>query len=181
MLDRARRLAEVENLEGQMEFQRVLPGHFPFRDAQFDVVFSKDAFVHIADKALLFSEMFRVLAPGGNCIFSDWCCGPVPHSEEMEQFLENGMHFSMATMEENRSYLERAGFRNIFTKDRNSWFEEFAAREFKAIAGAKRERFICDVGQDATDRLIAAAKRRAVIAEQGHLRPTHFRASKSGA
>ncbi len=178
VLDRAQHLAAASKLEKQVSFQQVSPGRLPFPDAQFDVVFSKDAFVHIADKALLFAEMFRVLTPGGQCVFSDWCRGTPPYSVEMEQFLDNGMNFTMATMEENRGYLKRAGFRNISARDRNAWFAELAAQEFKAAAGPRRARFVCDVGLEAADGLTAAAKRRAVIADQGHLRPAHFRAVK---
>ena len=178
VIDRARSLAAAQKLEKQTDFQRVSPGQLPFANAQFDVVFSKDAFVHIEDKALLFAEMFRVLIPGGLCVFSDWCCGTPPYSQDMEQFLENGMNFTMASMEENCSSLKAAGFQNVSAKDRNAWFVEFAEQELIAAIGARRARFVGDVGLHEADRLTAAAKRRAVIADQGHLRPAHFRASK---
>ncbi|MEO9876950.1 MAG: class I SAM-dependent methyltransferase [Anderseniella sp.] len=178
VLDRARTLVQAEELEQQIDFRRVAPGHLPFPDAHFDVVFSKDTFVHIADKTLLFAEIFRVLKPGGRCVFSDWCCSPPPYSEEMQQFFNNGMNFTMATLEENCSHLERAGFNAISGTDRNAWFAVFAAQEVKTAAGAERARLVSAIGADAADSLTAAARRRAVIADQGHLRPTHFRAAK---
>lgn len=178
VLDRAGILAQAEQLEKRVNFHRVAPGPLPFPDAHFDVVFSKDTFVHIADKALLFAEMFRVLKPGGSCVFSDWCCSPPPYSEEMQQFFNNGMNFTMATLEENRSHLEHAGFNAIAAKDRNAWFAVFAAQEVKAATGAERARLVSAVGAEVADSLTAAARRRAVIDDQGHLRPTHFRAGK---
>lgn len=176
VLDRAASLAKAEKLENKMDFQRVAAGPLPFPDACFDVVFSKDTFVHIADKVLLFAEMFRVLKPGGCCVFSDWCCSPPPYSEEMQQFFNNGMNFTMATLRENCSYLERAGFVNVSAKDRNTWFAVFAAQEVRSATGAERARMVSAVGEETADSLTAAAKRRAVIAGQGHLRPAHFRA-----
>ena len=178
VIERARDFAKANALKNKVEFQCVSPGPLSFPDAHFDVIFSKDAFVHIADKSLLFAEAYRVLKPGGWCVFSDWCCSEPPYSEEMEQFFDNGMHFSMATIRENIHYLERSGFQNISNRDRNDWFAEFAAREFRAAAGPRRARIISEVGLEAARRLTAAAKRRAIIAEQGHLRPTHFRARK---
>lgn len=176
VLDRAETLARAELLEKRIDFRRVTPGPLPFPDAQFDLVFSKDAFVHIADKTLLFAEMFRVLKPGGNCVFSDWCCGPPPYSLEMQQFFNNGMNFTMATLEENRRHLEQAGFTAIAAKDRNDWFATFAAQEVRTATGADRASLVSAVGVEVADGLTAAARRRAVIARQGHLRPAHFRA-----
>lgn len=178
VVKRAKALAAARGLEGQMDFRCVLPGKLPFQDASFDLIFSKDAFVHISDKAQLCTEMFRVLVPGGVCLFSDWCCGMPPYSQEMMQFLNNGMNFTMATIEENRRGLEVAGFQKLTATDRNEWFAKLAAQEFNTISGPKRAALISKVGNDHADRLIAAARRRATIAAQGHLRPAHFTARK---
>lgn len=180
VLDRARELNVAENLEDRIELKRVKPGKLPFPDAHFDIVFSKDSFVHVADKATLIAEIYRVLKPYGGCMFSDWCCGWPPYSEEMQGFLANGMNFSMATSEENRRHLSEAGFLEISVTDRNAWFADYAAREAEAAKGSRRARFIEEFGQETADRLTAAAQRRAKIAGQGHLRPTHFRARKAG-
>ena len=48
------------------------PGPLPFADASFDIVFSKDALLHVPDKDALFAEIFRVLKPGGVFAASDW-------------------------------------------------------------------------------------------------------------
>src|SRR5262245_45000528 len=37
----------------------------PFADASFDVVFTKDAWLHVIDKRALLKEVHRVLKPGG--------------------------------------------------------------------------------------------------------------------
>lgn len=180
VLDRAQDLNAAEQLEDRISLQKVVPGKLPFPEGHFDIVFSKDTFVHVADKAALFAEIYRVLKPHGRCVFSDWCCGWPPYSEEMRGFLANGMKFSMATLVENRRHLSEAGFMAISVRDRNAWFADYAAREVEAARGARRERFIDAVGREAADRLTAAAQRRATIARQGHLRPAHFRATKPG-
>ena len=72
VIDRARRRATKAGLAGQVEFTQGPPGHLPFPDESFDLVFSKDAMVHIADKDAIFAEIFRVLKPGGMFAASDW-------------------------------------------------------------------------------------------------------------
>ena len=178
VLDRARSLAAMQHLEDRLDLQCLQPGPLPFANGQFDVVFSKDSFVHISDKTLLFSEIFRVLAPGGVCVFSDWCCDTPPYSPEMEQFLQNGMDFSMTTSGANTDHLIQSGFAEIAVRDRNAWFAEYAEREVADAVGPKRQKMIDEFGSEAADRITATAKRRAIIGHQGHLRPTHFAAKK---
>ena len=59
-------------LEKKITILKVEPGVFKFKDLSFDVVFSKDSIVHVADKQSLFKEVFRVLKVGGNFVCSDW-------------------------------------------------------------------------------------------------------------
>jgi SAM-dependent methyltransferase len=42
--------------------------HLPFREASFDAVFSTDTFEHVMDLETAFSELYRVLRPGGRLI-----------------------------------------------------------------------------------------------------------------
>ncbi|MFM2356392.1 MAG: hypothetical protein RLZZ528_2128, partial [Pseudomonadota bacterium] len=74
LLDRARaRLASSNpGLAGRVEFHLVSPGPLNWPTATFDVVFSKDAMIQIPDKAAMYSEVFRVLKPGGVFAASDW-------------------------------------------------------------------------------------------------------------
>jgi arsenite methyltransferase len=70
MLDRARRAAgemgagNVELVEGEAE-------QLPFADASFDVVISNGVIDLIPDKDAVFSELHRVLAPGGRLQVAD--------------------------------------------------------------------------------------------------------------
>ena len=180
VLERAARLARTCCVSGQLELHHVAPGPLPFPDAEFEVVFSKDSFIHIADKARLFAEIRRVLIPGGSCVFSDWCCGPPPYSPEMTAWLGNGMGFSTTSMDDTRAALQRAGFTDVEARDRGRWFSDLAAKEADAAAGPRRSEIVASIGPEAAERLIASARRRALIAFQGHLRPAHFIAKAPG-
>ena len=66
MIEAARRSAAARGLSAIASTScRRRPGPLPFTDASFDVVFSKDALLHVPDKDALFAEIFRVLKPGG--------------------------------------------------------------------------------------------------------------------
>ena len=75
------------------------PGRLPFADASFDMVFSKDALLHVPDKDALFAEIFRVLKPGGVFAASNWM---ISHdgepSPDMKAYVAaEGLSFSMAS------------------------------------------------------------------------------------
>lgn len=59
--DRSRKL----RLSEQIKYQFADPGPLPFRDKSFQVVFSKEAIIHVRNKQEIYSEAFRVLRPGG--------------------------------------------------------------------------------------------------------------------
>ena len=92
----------------------------------------------------------------------------------MTAWLGNGMGFVIASIEEMEAVMQDAGFKNIAAKVRSRWFSDVAAQEAEAAAGSRRSEIIGRIGADAAERLIATAKRRALIANQGHLRPAHF-------
>ncbi|TIY11786.1 MAG: class I SAM-dependent methyltransferase, partial [Mesorhizobium sp.] len=72
LIKSARDLAARKGLAERVMFQLVTPGKLPFADATFDLVFSRDAMLHIADKPASYVEVLRVLKPGGWFIATDW-------------------------------------------------------------------------------------------------------------
>ncbi len=97
LIARATKDAAEAGLGDSVSFRTVTPGPLPFADGGFDVVFSKDAMVHIADKEALFAEIFRVLRPGGCVAASDWMSSTeAPFSAEMNYYLKvEGLGFGI--------------------------------------------------------------------------------------
>jgi ubiquinone/menaquinone biosynthesis C-methylase UbiE len=95
----ATKRAMQRGLATRVDYQLVQPGPLPFPDRSFDVIFSKDAMIHIADKEALFSDIFRVLKPGGLLLASDWLRGDdKPATAEMRHYVDlEGLSFAMAS------------------------------------------------------------------------------------
>ena len=59
----------------------------------FDIIWSRDAFMHIPDKARLFGRLHQLLAPGGRLVITDYARGKKPGSAEFERYIETtGYH-----------------------------------------------------------------------------------------
>jgi phosphoethanolamine N-methyltransferase len=103
----------------------------PFTDESFDVVFSKDALLHVPDKDGLFADIFRVLRPGGIFTASDWLISHdgEPTADMKAYVAAEGLNFSMASPERYRQAMERAGLEDVRIVDRNPWYREVARGE----------------------------------------------------
>lgn len=180
LVARARALAERAGVAARVAFRLVEPGPLPFPDASFDLVFSKDSLVHVADKAALFREIRRVLRPDGVFAASDWLRSK--HAFELGDFrryLEVAhLDFAMATAAECREALAAAGFVGIATRDRNAWYAPLAAEEVRRIEGELRGPLIAAVGEEIWADWLEVRRRLAAAVACGGLRPTHLRAHK---
>ena len=75
LIEQSTARAVAAGLNNRIRFQLVEPGPLPLEDDSLDVVFSKDAIVHMPDKVAFYREALRVLRPGGLMVGSDWLRG----------------------------------------------------------------------------------------------------------
>ena len=179
LLSKAQATVSSQGLGDQIDLQLVSPGPLPFDDAIFDVVFSKDSIIHIPDKRALFSEVYRVLRPGGWVVMSDWYCSAEPFTEEMSSWVEaTGLSFAMTPIQNDGSSLAEIGFTDTAILDRNDWFADFSNKLVGHMSGLGYDNMVSTLGQDGADDVLSRAKARAVISAQGQLRPGHIRGHK---
>jgi phosphoethanolamine N-methyltransferase len=180
VVEAARRRAEKRGLSGRARFVQAPPGPLPFANASFDVVFSKDALLHVPDKDALFAEIFRVLRPGGSFAASNWM---ISHDGEPSPAMKayvaaEGLSFSMASPARYREAMARAGFEDITVRDRNPWYRDVARAELEALEGPLYAKVAGAVGSDYVDKNIVTWKAMQKVLDSGEHRPTHLRGWK---
>jgi phosphoethanolamine N-methyltransferase len=176
----ARALVTRAGLGARIGLVKVAAGPLPFPPATFDVVFSKDSIVHIADKHALMAEVFRVLEPGGWFIASDWLIGHdgAPSPEMAAYIASEGLDFGMASPARYRDAMCSAGFIDISVTSRNAWYREAARQELERLRGPVGAAAAERVGQDFVDQNIGTWLRMISVLDSGEHCPTHLRAHK---
>ncbi len=177
----AKRRAEGAGLGERVEIRRISPGPLEFTDAFFDVVFSKDAIVHIADKESLARELFRILRPGGWFAASDWLTDrDGKPTAEMRRYLElEGLDFGMASPQRYRDALIAAGFVDVSLTNRNPWYRQVAREERAAFDGAGRSRYEAAIGVEGLAKMKQTWEAMIAVLDTGEHCPHHLRAQKS--
>ncbi|XP_054839229.1 uncharacterized protein LOC129332271 [Eublepharis macularius] len=129
-----------------------------FPEGSFDVVYSRDTILHVADKRALFQRFLLWLKPGGQLLISDYCCGPRPWSEVFTKYVKQ-RGYSLLMPQEYGQVLQEVGFSSVQSLDRTermlsaliqelqaleksqeSFIQEFSKEEFEAIASGWREK-----------------------------------------
>jgi SAM-dependent methyltransferase len=110
-------LTRRTELVGKVDYRQGNALDLPFDDMSFDVVWSQNAAMNIADRDRLYREMQRVLKPGGRLALQEVAAGPggPPHFP-VQWARESGISF-LLTPEATRAKLEAAGFRVLTWQD----------------------------------------------------------------
>ncbi len=163
----ARALISAKGLAERVRFQLVEPGPLPFPDASFDVVFSKDAMVHIEDKAALYAEVLRVLKPGGWFTAADWLWAEgAAKSPVVEAWLSMGpLKFMFTPPAVALQGMIAAGFVDPCITDLRLRLQRSNRKEIEVLEGPARQRLAAIVGETMANNRLAGARGR-----QGALR-----------
>jgi ubiquinone/menaquinone biosynthesis C-methylase UbiE len=82
----------------------------PFPDASFDLVWSQNAAMNIADRDRLYAEMRRVLTPAGRLALQDVAAGPGGEPHFPTPWANDASISFLFTPQSTRAALERIGF-----------------------------------------------------------------------
>ncbi len=180
MVARANRTATEAGLADRLHFVLGAPGPLPFADGTFDVVFTKDAMIHVQDKPGVLAQMFRVLRPGGYLVFGDWMCGTAPsHQADLDRLFSLTTHdFHPHELGHIARMAAEAGFHILDCTDRNTWYRHEARRELANLFGPTGQAFAQRYGTEALRDEIEFFEVLVQVVDAGALRPGHVRARK---
>lgn len=179
LVRRARERVAGQGLAGRVEILQVQPGPLPFADGSFDVVFSKDSWIHVEDKRRLFSEVHRVLRPGGSLLAGDWMCGPEPFSSDMEYFFElEGLTYHMERLDNAGRLLDAVGFTAIELEDITATYRTQAHAEYEQMRGPWLPRMEQILGEQTAAHFVENWHALTVVLDRGELRPGRLRARR---
>jgi len=102
------------------------------RSEIYDGVYSRDVFLHIGDKARLFSVLRTALHHGGKLLFTDYCCGPKPWNADFADYVE-ARGYSLHTIEDYVGLIADAGFTRVAGEDFTARFIEILRADLDRI------------------------------------------------
>lgn len=180
VIERANILKSKIIEKNKLNFKVIKPGKLPFYDNSFDVVFSKDTFLHIPDKENLIKDIFRILNPGGFLCVGDWMRIDDNHpSKLMQEYIKlEGLSMNMCSLERYDKALNVSGFKNIKLNDRNRWYLNTAKKELNDLSTTYKKQLIKILGFEDAEGTINIWKKMIEVLEIGEHRPGHFYAEK---
>src|SRR5262245_25480328 len=173
-------LAASKHLSDRLTFELIEPGPLPFVDESFDLVFSKDALVHVTDKAFFFREARRVLKAGGALVVADWLWAEGAETSPVVQSWLSifPLKFEFTTPRQAREAIESAGFVDISIEDRRQLLQSSTREEVRILEGPARQRLAELVGQEMADSRLRSVKGRQGALDSGNLIPSHLKGKR---
>jgi len=99
----------------------------------YDAIDSRDVLLHIENKSRLFSVLNQSLRSGGPLLFTDYCCGSQPWSEEFTAYVED-RGYCLHTLADYAELISAAGFEQVVYQDLTDRFIKILESDIEKIA-----------------------------------------------
>jgi ubiquinone/menaquinone biosynthesis C-methylase UbiE len=179
LIGRATARSEELGLSDQTTFLTAEAGQMGFPDNHFDLVISSGAITQTTDKPGIFSEIYRILNPGGVISCYEWMKTEGEYSEDMLYWFKvEGLTYAMKTLARHGELLAEAGFRDIRLEDASDWYRREARREYELLSGDGYSDIVEIIGQTDADHLIEDWRSMVVVCDKGEMLQGYCRATK---
>jgi phosphoethanolamine N-methyltransferase len=181
LIEHAKGRVTEAGLADRVDLRHCDPGPLPLPDAEFDVVFGKDSWIHIEDKRGFFAEVYRVLKPGGILAAGDWLRSDRPYNDDMYYFFElEGLTYHMDTLDSYGHILTETGFVDVQLTDIHDEYRAMAHDEYQKLQTSLAGPLTEMVGQEWQTHFVENWRAIVVVLDNGDLRPGRLRARKPG-
>lgn len=106
----------------------------------FNLAWTRDCILYVAEKHLVWKNVYASLKTGGQLFITDFCKGSGPLSESFVTYLKD-CHYHLQDLDTYGQALETAGFHNIRIEDHTKAFIDSLRGELKAL-NANRDQFL---------------------------------------
>jgi len=161
-------------LQDRIELRLVEPGPMPLPQGKFDIIFAQAALCHIAEKAVVFSDYLRVLAPGGWVLGVDWMQGDTaPTSQAYKDWddilRQEGLDFTFMSAGYHIKEMRSVGFEEVKVQNESKAALKLARDSIDHVETAGRVPLLNALGADGYDRFHRRAIARAKALADGGL------------
>lgn len=101
----------------------------------YQVVYSRDAILHVEDKARLFAVLHEALVPGGQLLVTDYCRGEGATSDGFDAYV-SGRGYHLLTIAGYDAMLRGAGFVQVRSEDWTARFVDIHREELERVRDA---------------------------------------------
>jgi len=123
-----------------------------YKDGEFDLIYTRDAILHIEDKITLYKEFLKWLKPGGELFVSDYANRGENHTPEFEAYrAQRGYH--LVSPEQYKNVIAEAGFVDIEVTDLKEYFLDVLRRERERTV-AMKDAYIKEFSQKDYDDIV---------------------------
>ena len=133
-----------EDVQKNVSFRVEDATSMEYPENYYDIVYSRDTILHIADKKSLFQNFFKTLKPGGRVVITDYCRGDLAklgkddYGQDFKDYVaERGYH--LLTVDQYGQVLADAGFSSVDAQDRTKQFIDILHRELEDFRKIREE------------------------------------------
>ena len=130
----ATRLTQALGLDGQVRFHCASALNMPLDDGAFDLAWTIQMQMNIADKPALYKEIHRVLKRGGRFVFQDIALGPRGELHLPVPWASAPEHSHLLYPEDLRRVIADAGFEEVSWRDVSEAHRDWTSRQAAARA-----------------------------------------------